>query len=172
MCLPGIRTGSTVQTQTNQPEKQEKNKEIQVKTEAESGLHQVPGENLSVKDTKQGKAAATYEMSPPHSFARVFVQTGAAAVSYGLRAQACAPVVGTAIGVAITAWDVKDALEKTRDPKVGKTSAALAWATVGFDVAATATTATGILAPLGVELRLLTMGTSFLSDIAIIANAY
>jgi len=82
----------------------------------------------------------------------------------GSKAASIAPVVGAAIGIAITAWDAKDAYEKTKDPNTTKLSAGLAWTTVGMDVISTATIATGVGAPIGWVATGIGIGTSIASD--------
>lgn len=77
---------------------------------------------------------------------------------------AAIPWIGTAIGVGITAWDTADAIKKSKDPNVSKVSKVLAWTTVGLDVISTATTATGVGAPIGWVASGLSIGTSILSD--------
>lgn len=82
----------------------------------------------------------------------------------GSKASSIAPVVGAAIGLAITAWDAKDAYQKTKDPNTTKLSAGLAWATVGLDLVSTVTIATGVGAPIGWVATGLSIGTSVASD--------
>lgn len=77
---------------------------------------------------------------------------------------AAMPWVNAAIGTAITVWDAKDAIEKTRDPKASKASVALAWTTVGLDVVSTVTSSTGVGKPVGWVATGAGIGTSILSD--------
>ncbi len=74
------------------------------------------------------------------------------------------PVAGAVAGAAITAWDTKDAIEKSKSG-AGTASVALAWTTVGLDAVSTAATATGIGAPIGWIATGLSIGTGFLSDL-------
>lgn len=74
------------------------------------------------------------------------------------------PIIGAVAGAAITAYDVHDAIKKTKDKNTTKLSAGLAWATVGLDVISTAATATGIGAPVGWVATGLSIGTSIASD--------
>ncbi|RYY00470.1 hypothetical protein EON78_01080 [bacterium] len=74
------------------------------------------------------------------------------------------PIIGAVAGAAITAYDVHDAIKKTKDKNTTKLSAGLAWATVGLDVISTAATATGIGAPVGWVATGLSVGTSIASD--------
>jgi hypothetical protein len=100
-----------------------------------------------------------------HAAEKAAVQAGTkGAAKAGTKLASIAPVVGAVAGAAITAWDVKDAIEKTKDPKASKASAALAWCTVGLDVVSTAATATGIGAPIGWVATGLSIGTSIASD--------
>lgn len=74
------------------------------------------------------------------------------------------PIIGAVAGAAITAWDTKDAIEKTRDKKTTTVSKVLAWTTVGLDAVSTVTTATGVGAPIGWVATGLSIGTSIASD--------
>lgn len=88
--------------------------------------------------------------------------TGTAKV--GSRLAGAIPVVGAAVNVGITAWDTKDAIEKSKDPKASTASKALAWTTVGLDVVSTVAVGSGIGAPIGWIASGLSIGTSVLSD--------
>ncbi|GIW23115.1 MAG: hypothetical protein KatS3mg068_2122 [Candidatus Sericytochromatia bacterium] len=88
--------------------------------------------------------------------------TGTAKV--GSKLAGAIPIVGGAINAGITAWDIKDAIEKSKDPNVSKASKALAWTTVGLDVVSTFAVSTGIGAPIGWIASGLSIGTSILSD--------
>lgn len=110
-------------------------------------------------------ASVGAEKAVVHAAEKAAVQAGTkGAAKAGTKLASIAPVVGAVAGAAITAWDVKDAIEKTKDPKASKASAALAWATVGLDVVSTAATATGIGAPIGWVATGLSIGTSIASD--------
>ncbi len=74
------------------------------------------------------------------------------------------PYISTAVSVGITAWDVKDAVEKSKDSKASTMSKVLAWSTVGLDVVSTVTTATGKGKPIGCAATILGIGTSIGSD--------
>jgi hypothetical protein len=76
-----------------------------------------------------------------------------------------APYVGAAVGVAITAWDANHAYKLTKDPKVTKLSAGLAWATVGLDAVSVAANFSAVGAPIGWVATGLSIGTSIASDI-------
>lgn len=74
------------------------------------------------------------------------------------------PWISVGVGVAVTAWDAKDAMEKTKDKNVRTISKVLAWGTVGLDVASTVTTATGKGRPIGWALTGLSIASSVASD--------
>jgi hypothetical protein len=86
-------------------------------------------------------------------------------VKFATRVSAAAPIISTAIGVGITTWDTIDAIKKTKDPRVTKLSAGLAWATVGLDIVNVASQSSGIGAPIGWISTGLSIGTSILSDV-------
>jgi hypothetical protein len=87
------------------------------------------------------------------------------AVKGASKVSTIAPYVGAAIGVAITAWDANHAYKLTKDPKVTKLSAGLAWATVGLDAVSVAANFSAVGAPIGWVATGLSVGTSIASDI-------
>lgn len=105
------------------------------------------------KQISKGVAEATVKASEKGS------------VKFATRLSAAAPIISTAIGVGITTWDTIDAIKKTKDPRVTKLSAGLAWATVGLDVINVASQSSGVGAPIGWIATGLSIGTSILSDV-------
>lgn len=88
--------------------------------------------------------------------------TGAKA---GSKLAGAIPFIGAAVGVGVTAWDTKDAIEKQKDPSASTASKALAWTTVGLDAVSTVCVATGVGAPIGWIATGLSIGTSVASDL-------
>lgn len=81
-----------------------------------------------------------------------------------VKAASAVPWISVGVGVAVTAWDTKDAIEKTKDKNAHTISKVLAWGTVGLDVASTVSTATGKGKPIGWALTGLSIASSVASD--------
>lgn len=110
-------------------------------------------------------ASKTFEKTVVNATTKATTEAAAKGSSKAAsKLSAAVPWIGTAIGVGITAWDTADAIKKSKDPNVSTASKALAWTTVGLDVVSTATTATGVGAPIGWVASGLSIGTSILSD--------
>lgn len=82
----------------------------------------------------------------------------------GSKIAAVSPVIGVTAGAAITVWDAKDAIEKTKDNKASFASKSLAWTTVGLDAVSTVAEFSGKGKPVGWVATGLSIGTSVLSD--------
>jgi hypothetical protein len=122
------------------------------------------GGKAALKGAQKGAAQAlTKETSEAVSKATAEVAVkGTSKFAKGMGA--VVPWIGTGVGVAITAWDAHDAIQKSKDSTASTASKALAWTTVGLDVVSTASTATGKGAAIGWAATGLSIGTSFLSD--------
>jgi hypothetical protein len=175
MCLKPLNAASTSLTTVTTTEKKDNVKvetgNVAEKVSVKTANNGETKSHYAGKIEKQGKAETSFEI--PHSVERTLTQFGAELlVKQITRGGAMVPVAGAAIGAGITAWDTKDALDKTRDKNVGIISTAFAWTTVGLDAVATGTTATGILAPVGAVVQEVAMWTSAASDMAKILKAY
>ncbi|MBC7474056.1 MAG: hypothetical protein H7263_07160 [Candidatus Sericytochromatia bacterium] len=81
------------------------------------------------------------------------------------RLSAAVPFVGALVSAGFTIMDTKLAYDLTKDKKVSKLSAALAWGTVGLDIVSTVTTATGVGSLIGWVATGLSIGTGIGSDL-------
>lgn len=141
--------------------------------EKETANH--PEEKVFIgKSVNQGKAASSIEMvetPPANTYKNASFRTvgvlGNMAVQ-GLLYKGINPTGSTIGGIFITVFDVSDANKKTNDPNVSKTSAALAWMTVGLDGINVATGMTGsklISLPISWAIEGTAIATSWLSDV-------
>lgn len=113
-------------------------------------------EKLAAKTLEKAATKATVEAT-----AKV---TSKGSVRFATGLAKAAPYIATAANIGITAYDVHDAIKKTKDETASGASKALAWTTVGLDVASTVAMATGKGKPIGWAAAGLSIGTSFLSD--------
>ncbi len=96
------------------------------------------------------------------SASKVAAKGGTKAAS---RLSAAVPFVGALVSAGFTVLDIKTAYDLTKDKKVSKLSAALAWGTVGLDIVSTVTTATGVGSVIGWVATGLSIGTGIASDL-------
>ncbi|MEK7431659.1 MAG: hypothetical protein AABZ74_00885 [Cyanobacteriota bacterium] len=136
---------------------------IGMKTGTETAIKKVlttAGEQVTTKigsKTLQKEAAIAVEKATVEVAAK-------GSTKFAVKVAKAVPYISTAVSVGITAWDVKDAVEKSKDSKASTMSKVLAWSTVGLDVVSTVTTATGKGKPIGWAATILGIGTSIGSD--------
>lgn len=128
--------------------------------------------NERIKDTVVGGGKAIVMAGGAKVATTVAVKTAG-------RLTMAVPIVGVATGVAITAYDTADAVKKSKDPNVSKTSKLLAWTTVGLDTVATgcsgvtpAATGTIMGAPVGVVSAVVGLAATGLSILTSAASEY
>jgi len=92
--------------------------------------------------------------------------TATTSAKIGSKLSVIIPAVGAAIGVGITAWDTKVAIQKQSNPHISGTSKALSWATVGLDVVATGCSGIGAAAAAGVVTSPVTVVTTVVGAVA------
>jgi len=113
-------------------------------------------EKLTAKTLEKVAAKATSEAT-----AKAAASGG---VKFATGLAKAAPYIATAANIGITAYDIHDAMQKTKDGSASTASKALAWTTVGLDVASTVAMTTGKGKPFGWVATGLSIGTSVLSD--------
>jgi hypothetical protein len=129
-------------------------------------------EKVTVSKSDLGKAVSAIEIIPisENQYKNAKYRTIGVAGNLafqGMLSRSVNPVGGTLGGIFITVFDFNDAVRKGNDSRVNKVSAALAWATVGIDVANISGNfgAPLVSRPIGLGLDAAGIATSWLSDI-------
>jgi len=131
----------------------------------------IKGTETALKNAGKGVAKATVTKAGQEAIIKTASEaavktTATTGAKVGSKLSVIIPAVGVAIGVGITAWDTKVAIEKQSNPHISGVSKGLAWATVGLDAIATGCSGVGAAAAAGVVTAPVTVVTTVVGAVA------